>query len=154
MKNWLRILSTIVIVLVIDLITKHFLFNVSYFNLIPDVISISSNGGNDGAAWGIFSGEVTMLVLVSVVMIVALFLYNHFVKNKNAFYCIGFGFVIGGALGNLYDRVALKYVRDFIFLDFWPTFPVFNMADSFLCVGAAMLALFILFANGEKKSDK
>lgn len=154
MKNWLKIISVIVIVLVIDLVTKHFLFNVTYFNLIPEVVSISSNGGNDGAAWGIFSGETTMLILVSVVMIIALFLFNRFVKNKNTFYCIGFGFVIGGALGNLYDRIALKYVRDFIFLDFWPTFPVFNFADSFLCVGAVMLALFILFASGEKKSDK
>ena len=153
MKNWFKIIFSIVCVLVIDLITKHFLFDVEYFNLIPNVVSIATNGGNDGAAWGIFSGEVTMLVLVSVVMLVALFLFNHFIKNKNTFYCIGFGFVIGGALGNLYDRVALRYVRDFIFLDFWPTFPVFNFADSFLCVGAVMLALYILFA-GEKKSEE
>ncbi|MBQ3048240.1 MAG: signal peptidase II, partial [Clostridia bacterium] len=141
---------TIVCVLVADLVTKHFLFSVEYFNLIPGVISIASNGGNTGAAWGMFSGKTLMLVIVSVIMIIALFLFNYFIKKKNTFYCLSFGFIIGGALGNLVDRVALQYVRDFIFLDFWPSFPIFNMADSFLCVGAVMMAIFILFMTGEK----
>ena len=139
--------------LVADLVTKHFLFNVEYFNLIPNVISIATNGGNSGAAWGVFSGKTIWLIIVSVVMIVVLFLFNHFVKNKNTFYCIAFGFMIGGAVGNLIDRITFKYVRDFIFLDFFPTFPIFNLADSFLCIGAVMLAIFILFMSG-KKSEK
>lgn len=153
MKNWIKIISTIVLVLVIDLITKHFLFDVEYYNLIPNVISIATNGGNDGAAWNIMSGKIISLIIISVLMIVALFIFNHYVKNKNTFYCLAFGFIVGGAMGNLIDRIVLKYVRDFIFLDFWPTFPVFNMADSFLCVGTVMLAIFLIFV-GEKKEDK
>lgn len=153
MKNWIKIILTIILVLVADLVTKHFLFKVDYFNLIPNVISIAGNVQNTGAAWGMFGGKVIGLILVSLLMIVALFVFNHFVKNKNTFYCISFGFIIGGAVGNLIDRIAFNYVRDFIFLDFWPTFPVFNVADSFLCVGAVMLAIFILFMQG-KKSEK
>ena len=153
MKNWIKIITSIVLVLVADLVTKHFLFDVEYFNLIPNVISVAGNVENTGAAWGMFSGETIWLIIVSVLMIVALFVFNHFVKNKNTFYCLSFGFVIGGALGNLIDRIWLNYVRDFIFLDFFPTFPVFNIADSFLCVGAVMLAIFILFMQG-KKSEK
>ncbi len=153
MKNWIIIISSIITVLVADLVTKHFLFDVEYFNLIPNVLSIATNGGNTGAAWGIFSGQILWLILASLGMIIALFAFNHFVKGKNIFYCVGFGFIIGGAIGNLVDRIWLKYVRDFIFLDFWPTFPVFNLADSFLCVGAVMLAIFILFMQG-KKSEK
>lgn len=153
MKNWFKIIFSIVFVLVADLVTKHFLFDVEYFNLIPNVISIATNGGNTGAAWGMFSGKTIGLILVSIVMIVALFLFNNFVKNKNTFYCIGFGFVIGGAVGNLIDRITLNYVRDFIFLDFMPNFPIFNLADSFLCVGAVMIAIYILFMSG-KKSEK
>jgi len=152
-KNWIIIISIIVLVLVVDLITKHFLFSVSYLNLIPHVLSISTNGGNDGAAWGIFGGQKVFLIVLSILMIVALFVFNHFVKRKNVFYCIAFGFIIGGALGNLIDRVVFSYVRDFIYLDFWPSFPIFNMADSFLCIGAVMLAIFILFMSGEKKRD-
>lgn len=151
MKHWIKIISTIVIVLVIDLITKHFLFDVAYFNLIPNVISIATNGGNDGAAWGIMSGKVITLIIISCVMLVALFIYNHFVKNKSTLYCLGFGFMVGGAIGNLIDRIAFNYVRDFIFLDFWPTFPTFNMADSFLCIGTALMAVFIIFCSTKKE---
>lgn len=153
MKNWFKIIFTIVFVLVADLTTKHFLFDVEYFNLIPNVISIATNGGNTGAAWGIFSDSTKGLIVISIIMIVALFAFNHFVKNKNTYYCIAFGFVIGGAVGNLIDRIALGYVRDFIYLDFFPSFPIFNLADSFLCVGAVMLAIYILFMSG-KKSEK
>ena len=152
MKNWFKIAFAIVFVLVADLVTKHFLFSVEYFNLIPGVISIATNGGNDGAAWGIFGGKVLMLIIVSVLMIIALLLFNYFIKKKNTFYCVGFGFILGGAIGNLIDRIAINYVRDFIFLDFWPTFPIFNLADSFLCIGAVMLAIFILFMQGEKNA--
>ena len=153
MKNWFKIIFSIIFVLVADLVTKHFLFDVEYFNLIPKVLSVATNGGNTGAAWGMFSGNTTGLILISIVMIVVLFAFNHFVKVKNTFYCLAFGFVIGGAFGNLVDRIALGYVRDFVFLDFMPTFPVFNLADSFLCVGAVMLAIYILFGSG-KKSEK
>lgn len=151
MKNWIKIIVTIILVLVVDLTTKNFLFDVSYFNLIPNVISIATNGGNSGAAWGILSGKTITLIIISLLMIVALFLYNHFVKHKSTFYCIAFGFIIGGAVGNLIDRICLGYVRDFIYLDFFPSFPVFNFADSFLCVGAVMLAVFILFLSNKKK---
>ena len=151
MKNWIKIIVSIIIVLVMDLVTKHFLFDVEYFNLIPNVISIATNGGNDGAAWNIMSGQTVTLIIISVLMIVALFIYNHFVKNKNTFYCFAFGFMIGGALGNLVDRIMLSYVRDFIFLDFWPSFPIFNLADSFLCIGTAMLAIFLIFFNDKKE---
>ena len=153
MKNWIISIFSIVCVLVVDLTTKHFLFDVQYINLIPNFISIATNGGNTGAAWGMFSGNTIGLIVVSCILIVALFIFNHFIKGKNVFYSISFGFIVGGAFGNLVDRIALGYVRDFIFLDFFPSFPVFNMADSFLCVGAVMMAIFILFMSG-KKSEK
>ena len=66
---------------------------------------------------------------------------------------MSFGLIVGGALGNLYDRIKLGYVRDFIYLDFAPDFPIFNMADSCLCVGAVMMVVYILFMSG-KKSEK
>lgn len=153
MKNWLRIIFTIILVLVVDLTTKHFLFHIEYYNLIPGVISVATNYGNNGAAFGLFSGHTFALALVSIVMIIALFIFNYFIKRKTWWYCISFGFVMGGALGNLYDRLVYNEVRDFIFLDFWPSFPTFNLADSFLCVGAVMLAIYILFM-AEKKDEK
>ena len=152
LKTTITIIATIILVLVADLVTKHFLSNIEYKNLIPNVVSIATNHGNTGAAFGILQGKTLALTIVSVLMIVALFVFNFFVKNKNCFYCIAFGFVVGGAIGNLVDRIALHYVRDFIYLDFLPNFPIFNLADSFLCIGAVMLALHILFMSGKEKN--
>ncbi len=145
MKKWLTIIFTITFVLVADLTTKHFLFSVSYFNLIPKVISVSSNGGNTGAAFGVFSNKTMLLIIVSSVLIIGLFIFNFFARNNSIFYCIGFGLTVGGAVGNLVDRVMLGYVRDWIYLDIFPNFPTFNLADSCLCVGVIMLAIQILF---------
>lgn len=153
MKKWFIISVTIISVLVIDLITKHFLFAIDYFNLIPNVISIASNGGNTGAAFGIFSDNTILLIVVSIIMIVVLFIFNYFEKERSVFYCIAFGFIVGGACGNLIDRIFLGYVRDFIYLDFWPSFPVFNFADSFLTIGAVLMAIYIIFFMG-KNRDK
>ena len=153
MKKWFIISVTIISVLVIDLITKHFLFAIDYFNLIPNVISIASNGGNTGAAFGIFSDNTILLIVVSIIMIVVLFIFNYFAKERSAFYCIAFGFIVGGACGNLIDRIFLGYVRDFIYLDFWSSFPVFNFADSFLTIGAILMAIYIIFFMG-KNRDK
>lgn len=155
MKKWIVIISTIISVLVIDLITKHFLFSVQYFNLIPNVISIASNGGNQGIAFGLFSGNTILLIIIAIVLIAGLFIFNYFVKNKNLLYCISFGFIIGGALGNLADRIFLSThaVRDFIYLDFLPHFPTFNFADSFLTIGAILMAIYLIFMAGKHEKN-
>lgn len=59
--------------------------------------------------------------------------------------------IFGGAIGNLYDRIAFGYVRDFIKLDFM-NFPIFNIADSFLCVGVFLFCIFLIFV--EARSGK
>ncbi len=150
-KKVLKFIIPFVLVLVIDLVTKHFLFSVDYFNVIPNVVSIMNNGGNTGAAWGMFSDKTIWLIVVSIIMIIALLVFNYFVKNKNMWYCLSFSFILGGAVGNLIDRIVFGYVRDFIYLDFFPTFPIFNFADSFLCVGAVMLIIHILFFSGKNE---
>ena len=153
MKNFLKISIVLILVLVTDLVTKHFLSNIEYLNIIPNVITFATNNGNDGVAFGLFSVERVWIILISSILIAALLIFNHFVKNKNTFYCFGFGFVLGGAIGNLVDRIWLGTVRDFIYLDFFKIFPIFNFADTFICIGAFMLAIFILFSGkGEKKS--
>ncbi len=154
MKKFIVSLVTIICVLVADLVTKHFLSAVDYYNLIPGVISIATNHGNTGAAFGMFEGKTLALIIVTIIMLIALFIYNHYVKNKTIFYCLSFSFVVGGAVGNLIDRCVLGHVRDFLYFDFWPSFPIFNIADSFLCIGCAMLAIFILFLQNKQEKSK
>ncbi len=145
MKKWIIIALTIIAVLVVDLTTKHFLFSVDYKNVIPHVVSISSNGGNSGAAWGILSNHIVLLSVLTFVLIIAIVVADILFKQKSVFYSISLGFILGGAVGNLVDRLMLGYVRDFIFLDFFPSFPVFNFADGFLTIGAIMMVIYILF---------
>ena len=146
-QSLIRQILILAIVLVIDLITKYFLFSIDYFNLIPHVVSVSSNGGNTGAAWGIFGGQTILLIVMTIVMIVGIVVFDVFYKHKSVWFDVAIALILAGAVGNLIDRIMLGYVRDFIFLDFLPSFPIFNFADSALCVGAVILVITFLFQS-------
>ena len=150
MRKWLTKCIVIPIVILIDLITK-ILFEGQYFVLIPKLLSVYSHH-NTGAAWGIFSGKLWLLLTITIVFLVAILLFDWFFRNNNLFYNISISLIIGGALGNLIDRIFLGYVRDFIRFEFWPSFPIFNIADSFLFIGAVLLTIYILFFYKERKS--
>lgn len=106
---------------------------------------------NTGAAFGSFQNGNTVLIFVSLIILFALIKYRKelFTLGKLASY--GWLFIIGGALGNLYDRIFLGSVVDFINFVVWP---VFNIADSFITVGAIMLALCILKDEYKKFKSK
>ncbi|MBU4241864.1 MAG: signal peptidase II [Nanoarchaeota archaeon] len=96
---------------------------------------------NTGAAFSLFQGFNLVLVLISLIVIVYLFLQLR--KEKNQIRVWSFIFIIAGALGNLIDRVIFGHVRDFILVWIWPTF---NLADSFITIGALLL-LYSLFSK-------
>ena len=106
---------------------------------------------NTGAAFGSFQNGNTVLIFVSLIILFALIKYRKelFTLGKLASY--GWLFIIGGALGNLYDRIFLGSVVDFINFVVWP---VFNVADSFITVGAIMLAWCILRDEYKKFKSK
>ena len=152
-----KIISKICIVLFViafDLITK-FAFESKNFSLIPGLIGISYNSRlNEGVAGGLFSGYTPVIIVVSMVMIVFLILFDAKYKPESKLYNIGLCFVVGGAIGNLIDRVVLGGVRDFIVFEFWRDFPTFNVADSFIVIGVVLLAIYIIFFNKDEKAKK
>ncbi len=92
---------------------------------------------NTGAAFGLGRGANGFFVLVSIGLTVALaWMLSRWPRDK-AWLQWGGLLVLSGALGNLYDRVAYSYVVDFLHLHRWP---VFNVADSCISVGACLLA--------------
>ena len=109
---------------------------------------------NTGAAYGIFAGQTTMLIVVSIIMLALIFVYNWFHKKKTIFYCISLGLICGGAVGNLIDRIFLGYVRDFIKFSFFNF--TFNIADACLTIGVILFAIYILFFDDlfKKKPQK
>ena len=136
------------ITMLIDLITKE-LTTDKQFSLIDNFISIYSTK-NTGAAWSIFSNHTLGLIIITSIFIIFVLIFNYFFKKKSTFYSISLGIVLGGAIGNLFDRIVFGYVRDFIKLDFI-NFPIFNMADSAICVGVFLLCIFFLFFMDKKK---
>ena len=100
---------------------------------------------NRGAAFGMLADSRWVFMVVSAVSIVALSVYLIRKKPKSRLLCLSLAFVIGGGIGNMIDRVALGYVVDMI--DFRLIhFAVFNVADSFVCVGAGMLMLYLILS--------
>lgn len=151
-KHILISFPIVLVTVVIDQVTK-FLFTEKIFIVLDGVVSVYYSE-NTGAAWSIFSGKVIMLAILSVFFLFFLIFISHKFKEKNSLYSVGYAFIIGGAFGNLIDRVFLGFVRDFIKLEFM-SFPIFNFADTFLVIGVLIFCFFILFFKQEdEKKEK
>ena len=111
--------------------------------LIPKVLGLKLlQGGNSGAAFGILSNMTWLLALISAVFSVALLYCLIKKKFKNNWIRFAFILLTAGALGNLYDRVFIKSVTDylmFLFVDF----PIFNFADCLVDVGVVMMLIYL-----------
>jgi signal peptidase II len=110
---------------------------------------------NQGAVFGIGQGQRALFLTVSVAA-VAFILYLFATSGRQRFYQFILGLLLAGVLGNMYDRVTLGYVRDMI--EIFPgrmlfgrrVFPwIFNIADSLLCVGVALIFVYSLRAPKE-----
>jgi signal peptidase II len=98
---------------------------------------------NTGAAFGIFKNQTLFFILTSVVaiMLILFNLKNSHLSKQPRIYQIALSLILGGALGNLIDRLRFGYVVDFLDFRIWP---VFNIADSCVTIGAILLAYSIL----------
>ena len=110
---------------------------------------------NTGASWGILSNSRMLLIILSFIAIIILIRYMYSFK-KTKLNLVGFGFLLGGILGNLSDRILHGYVIDFLdFIIFNYDFPVFNIADIFIVLGVIILIISIIRGedkNGSKSS--
>ena len=110
---------------------------------------------NSGAAWGSFSSMTTVLIVVSIVLIIGLGYYYFKIINddEKRVLRVLIAFVIGGAIGNLIDRVRFGYVIDFIYVK-CINFPVFNVADIFVTVSMFVMIFIILFSKDDDEPVK
>jgi signal peptidase II len=97
---------------------------------------------NTGIAFGLFKNQGVVFIVVPIVAIVLLIYNIYYYKNNDEklsrLYIIAFSLILGGAFGNLIDRILYGYVIDFIDLRIWP---VFNVADSAITIGAVIIAI-------------
>ncbi|WP_298402931.1 signal peptidase II [uncultured Chloroflexus sp.] len=109
-----------------------------FIPLIGDDVRLAYSH-NTGIAFSLFQGKSDMLTIVALVIITgAIYLYVTQLPNRRRLVQIAMGLILGGALGNVIDRIRLGYVVDFIQVG-W--FPIFNLADSAITVGAVLLML-------------
>lgn len=154
MYIWFILMALIVFV---DQLTKYltvfYLKPVDTVPLIQDVLHLTYVE-NRGAAFGMLSENRWVFMTVSIVAILLLVVYLIWKKPKDKWVCLSLSFIIGGGIGNMIDRVALGYVVDMI--DFRLIhFAVFNVADSFVCVGAGILMVWLIVTGfREYKAEK
>ena len=107
---------------------------------------------NRGAAFGIFQGGTAFFIVFTVVILALIVYVIKKYAKESKLLSLSLVFIAGGAVGNLIDRVLRGFVIDFF--DFCLiNFPVFNVADIFVCIGAAMLIVFVIFFDGKEKKD-
>ena len=107
-----------------------------------------------GAAWGMFSGQNLVLALLAVVMLAALLFFRRKILPPGRWHRVALGLLCGGIVGNLFDRLRLDYVTDFLDF-FWRGWhwPAFNVADAAICTGVGIYILGSLFARAPR-TDK
>ncbi len=143
-----------ILVLLLDIITKisaeRVLTVVDSIPLIQDIFHLTYVE-NKGIAFGIFSEGRIFFIITTVIILTALIIFIVKTDKKSIWLKAGSTLVISGAVGNLIERITKGYVVDF--LDFRIiNFPVFNVADIAVCIGAFMLL--IHFLKTEDKSNE
>ena len=151
MRNWLvrKWLALSAVVIAIDVYTKHFIQQAFQYGEHLQVTSFFDlvRFHNEGAAFSFLAAQGGwQRVFFSAIALLASAVMVHLIRKhpSQQLFCFALALILGGALGNLYDRLTLGYVVDFLLLHYhgyqyyWPAF---NVADSAISVGVVLLLL-------------
>lgn len=152
MRRWLRrgggVPLGALVVIVLDQLTKHWVrqnipLNTSW-QPIPwlDPIFTFTHVRNTGAAFGLFGGMNTVFIVLALVVVVAILVMYRQLAEESPLLRAALALQLGGATGNLIDRVTMGYVTDFVNFRWWP---IWNIADACILIGTILLAIYILF---------
>jgi signal peptidase II len=138
--QWAGLLAVAAAVIVADQVTKHIIASrmaVGDSRQVLPFLDIT-HLRNTGIAFGIFPGRLEVVSLLTAVAVV--WMLMHFARSgsRHLLFPVALGFLIGGSVSNLFDRVTNGYVTDFIHIRHWPTF---NLADTFIVIGVVLLLL-------------
>jgi len=156
-RDALVLLATAALVVLVDQFSKYlvtaWLGEGQSWAIVPWLAPILriTHVTNTGAVFGLFPGWSDFFTVVAAVVIVVIIVYYQHLPDGQWLMRVALGFQLGGAIGNLVDRLRQGFVVDFIDLNFWPlhNWPVFNLADSSIVVGVALLALLMMW--GERR---
>lgn len=121
------------------LIASTYLKNIATLPIIEGFLHFTYTE-NTGAAFGMLKEHRWVFILISTLTIIGLTLYLYLIKSEGRLYDVSISIIISGGIANMLDRIGIGYVVDFI--DFRViNFAVFNIADSFVCVGSGLLMI-------------
>lgn len=153
------LISTL-IVLIADQISKHLTLHFFMNHPMPYKVNDLLNyvlAWNRGVSFSMFhsNSPFTPWILVLVSLAICYMIFTWMKNEKNPKIVICFGFILGGALGNISDRVLYNAVIDFIDIHYQTHhWPAFNVADSAICVGACIILFYnVFFTNSKKNKD-
>lgn len=157
-KDHVWALALVIIIIVLDQVTKFVVewaipfqgAATSKYPIISGFLYLTHHR-NAGAAWGVFSGQLTFFVVITVLALgVFVYLAKDLNFRRHFFYAIGLTLLTGGAIGNFIDRIRQGFVVDFIDVYIFSyNFPVFNVADIALTIGMFSFAFHMLFLDGK-----
>ncbi len=159
--------------LILDLVSKALVVNFielyDTVTIIPNFLNftyIRNYNAAFGSAFGLdkLLGQDGVRIAFVIITLVAVAFFGYFmVKSKGGHIInrLAFALIIGGALGNLYDRIFIGYVRDFVEIVYFgltifgsKSFAVFNIADAALCIGVGLFIVYYIFLYKEEKPEK
>ena len=145
MKKLKNIFIISIVIFLVDQMTKLLIYNNSSLdnsvNIIPNFFSITYTK-NYGAAWSIMQNQRLFLIMISLAALLLICYIMYKEKKINKYQNMYYGFLIGGIVGNLFDRIIHGYVIDFFdFNIFGYNFPIFNISDIFIVVGIIMVII-------------
>ena len=149
--QWVAFVSVAVAALVADQLTKW---------LVSSALALGEAFGtvgpfsihhvrNTGIAFGLFSNATSAVIVVTVLAVGGMLLFFARAGQRHWLVPIALGLVLGGSISNLFDRIRLGHVTDFLDFDYWPAF---NLADTFIVVGVALL--FLSFVAADRSSPR
>ena len=152
--GWGVILGTAAIVVLLDQITKRWIERT--LPLHESIIPVPALGDffyithftNTGAAFGLFRDQNILFVAIAAVVVLSIIVYSRYLPHDRLLVQVALGLQLGGAVGNMIDRVRLGHVTDFLYFHRLPIinqpWPAFNVADMAIVSGVILLALFML----------
>lgn len=143
-----KILPISLLLVVIDQVVKILVINKMALQQSIIVINNFFNityVRNTGAAWSILSGNVLLLIMISVIALGVIYYYLIKDKELNKIDIISYSMLIGGIIGNLIDRVVHGYVIDYLdFKIFNYNFPIFNIADTLIVISIIIIGISLI----------
>ena len=151
-KNYFRpiipLFGISILIICLDQLTKTIIKQrIDYYDQIVVIEGFFNlrHDRNSGAAFSLMQGQRTLLIAATILAMIFI-AYYYFQFRHSLWMRVGLGFILGGAIGNLIDRIQYGEVIDFLQFGILPKYkwPTFNTADTAICIGAGMLIIYTI----------